>query len=101
MKELNKLFVYGIFLDESMRNEYCMSNPYYTTVDDYITVGRGIVQAAYVKKDSGISLTGLVVDVDKDYWSALDQLEGAYDRVLVETYESEQVWMYVSPVRKK
>lgn len=76
-----------------------MTNPKYETVPGYITVGHHIVQAVPVESD-GIRLTGLVVDMDPDKWGALDNLEGGYDRILVETTSKEMVNMYVAPVRE-
>lgn len=88
----NRLFVYGIFLDEHNRTAYGMSNPKYTTVSGYATFGMGIVQAYPVHESAG--LTGLVVDVDPSFWDKIDDLEGGYDRVLVKTDSNESVWMY-------
>ena len=58
----SKLFVYGIFLDESTRNRYFMENPEYDTVKDFLTYGSRIV-TAYKQEDCGLALTGLVVDM--------------------------------------
>lgn len=90
-----KLFVYGIFLDEYMRNSHGMTNPHYSTVPGYLTVGHGIVQAMPVN-DQSIALTGLLVDMDSSRWGPLDRLEGGYDRVKVTTYDNTIAWMYVS-----
>lgn len=95
----NRLFVYGIFLGQRTRDRYGMSNPEYATIPGYITVGEHIVQA--VKVDApGIALTGLTVDIDPEYWSRIDALEGGYDRRLVETDSGEEVYMYVAPERE-
>lgn len=94
-----KLFVYGIFLDEYNRDAYGMSNPKYTTVPGFITIGAGIVQAMPVS-DQNIALTGLVVDMDSTKWRPLDSLEGGYDRVKVRTNSGDDAWMYVMPERR-
>lgn len=92
----NRVFVYGIFLGEAMRNAYGMTNPVYTTVPGYITVGEHIVQATPVNNPR-IALTGLVVDLDPTHWERLDALEGGYDRTLVKTDKGEHVYMYTAP----
>lgn len=89
---MNRLFVYGIFLDAHNRLAYGMSNPHYTTVDGFVTIGAGIVQA--VKAPTGYALTGLIVDVDPNYWEKLDKLEGGYERILVTTVDNEEAYMY-------
>ena len=91
---LNRVFVYGIFLDQQNRDRFGMSNPRYETVDDYATFGRGIVQARYVP-NVGLGLTGLLVDIDPDYWDRLDRLEAGYDRKLIVTDSGDEAWMYV------
>lgn len=88
----DKLFVYGIFLDEYCRDAYGMSNPRYTTVKGYSTVGGSIVSAV---KDEKYTLTGLEVDINPRAWKALDRLEGGYDRVKVKTTDGIEVYMYV------
>lgn len=90
-----KLFVYGIFLGEMQRNAYGMSNPHYATVPDYVTIGGIIVEAVKVDKKFGCALTGLIVDVDPQYWEMLDRLESGYTREIVETTDREKVFMYV------
>lgn len=93
----NKLFVYGIFLSEDMRDSMGLSNPIYATVRNYVTVsyGDGYIVKACKVKGSSYCLTGLVVDVDPDIWYRLDRLEGGYDRVKVTTTEGQRAWMYV------
>jgi len=92
-EEYEKLFVYGIFLGEGMRNAYEMKNPSYSTVPQYVTVGEGIVQA--VKVDAkGVALTGLLVDVPKSVWPRLDRLETGYSRVRVKTHGNTTAFMY-------
>lgn len=90
---MNKLFVYGIFLDEGNREQYGMTNPEYATVRGYITVGRRIVAAVKVEPPS-VCLTGLIVDVDPTCWKKLDKLEGGYDRVVITTTDNQQAYMY-------
>lgn len=99
IKQLNRLFVYGIFLGETMRKAYGMTNPRYMTVPDYVTVGGHIVQAVKIDSGTSIMLTGLTVDVDPENWERLDRLEGGYDRVKVKTHDGEEVYMYVAPER--
>lgn len=103
---MNRLFVYGIFLDENMRNAYGMSNPRYATVKDYVTYGGSIV-TAYKQEGAGLSLTGLLVDVNpyemgrrglKDNWARLDALEGGYERIEVETLGGDKAYMYAGKV---
>lgn len=96
--DLNRLFVYGIFLGEFARKNFGMSLPRYSTVKDYATfpIGGHIVMAEPIK---GYDLTGLVVNIDPDYWDKLDTLEGAYARVKVKTGYGE-AWMYVRPSKE-
>jgi len=94
---MDRLFVYGIFLGEGARKKYGMSNPVYSTVKNYITVGHGIVTAVKTNKP-GVELTGLVVDVDPEYWPKIDELEQGYDRIIVKTCFDEEVYMYANPV---
>lgn len=91
--ETEKLFVYGIFLDEDRRQRYGMSNPHYTTVPGYITVGGHIVEAVQVE-NKNIALTGVLVDMDSSRWEPLDRLEAGYNRVKVKTVTGEEAWMY-------
>lgn len=88
-----KLFVYGIFLDERNRDRYGMSDPQYATVMDYVTVGGHIVQAVH-RAGFGYSLTGLIVDMDSERWEPLDMLEMGYSRVRITTTDGEEAWMY-------
>lgn len=88
----NKLFVYGIFLDEDRRKSYGMTNPRYATVKDYATFGGGIVWAKHIP-ECGLSLTGLLVDVDPKHWDRLDALEAGYDRKIVNA--GVKAYMYV------
>lgn len=90
---MDKLFVYGIFLDEQNRQAYGMSNPHYATVRDYITIGGHIVQAVKVNS-IGASLTGLLVDIDPEYWKRLDLLESGYDRIKIVTTDGVEAYMY-------
>lgn len=104
-EELNKLFVYGIFLGEGMREQYGMSNANYAVVPGYVTVsvGGSIVEAVPVDNE-GVMLTGLLVDVapksfgytgiERDTWEALDGLEAGYDRIKVKTSGGQEAWMY-------
>lgn len=93
----NKLFVYGIFLSSYTRDAYGMTDPEYATVNGYSTfpviAGGYIVEA---RPCVGHTLTGLVVDVDPDFWGVLDRLESAYKRIKVRTSDDEEVYMYVA-----
>lgn len=91
----NRLFVYGIFLNEGNRIHYGMTNPCYGTVPGYITVGHHIVEA-YRVDDPRIALTGLTVDVNPKDWDRIDVLEGGYDRNVVVTDTGEEVYMYTA-----
>ena len=94
---MNRLFVYGIFLDVENRFHYGMSNPEYAVVPDYVTrqCGMGIVEA--VKVDGlGLGLTGFTVDVKPLKWPDIDRLEASYDRIVVRTLDGEDVYMYVA-----
>jgi hypothetical protein len=91
----NRLFVYGIFLGEDMRNKYGMSNPRYATVPGFATMGDYIVQAFAVANES-IQLTGLIVDIDPYFWEKTDRLESNYDRIKVITSMGESVWSCTS-----
>lgn len=91
--ETEKLFVYGIFLDEGNRASFGMSNPEYRTVSGYLTKGSRIV-SAYPVEDKRVALTGLLVDMDSSRWEPLDRLEGGYNRVKVTTTSGEKAWMY-------
>lgn len=90
---MNKLFVYGIFLDKYMRDEYGMTNPKYATVPDYATFGGGIVMAVKIP-DARLSLTGLLVDMNPDNWDKLDRLERGYRRIEITTGSGQQAYMY-------
>lgn len=92
----NRLFVYGIFLGQQMRDRFGMTNPEYATVPNYATFGYHIVQASYIASSGDLALTGLTVDVDPEYWERIDSLEGGYDRKLVTTDSNEEVYMYVA-----
>lgn len=97
---MSKLFVYGIFLDAHNRSRYGMANPQYATVLDYATFGHHIVQAQHIP-DCGLSLTGLLVDMDDQRWEPLDALEHGYDRIQVTTTSGEQAYMYAAPEREE
>jgi gamma-glutamylcyclotransferase (GGCT)/AIG2-like uncharacterized protein YtfP len=71
-----------------------MSNPTYACVRDYATYGGSIVEA-YPAPNCGLSLTGLLVDVDPAYWPRLDDLEYGYDRKVVTTINGATAYMYV------
>lgn len=95
---LNRLFVYGIFLGDTMRRSYGMENPRYATVKNFVTVGSHIVQAVKVDAASGVALTGLIVELPEDYnWGPLDALEGGYDRIIVRTESGDEAYMYATP----
>ena len=94
----DKLFVYGIFLDEENRKDYGMSNPQYTTVPGYLTVGSYIVKAVQTDNTS-VALTGLLVDIDPDMWPSLDSLEARYDRIKVRDVSGDIAYMYAAPKR--
>lgn len=82
-----KLFVYGIFLDQSNREEYGMIQTHYATQPGFKTVGKYIVKA--VKSDDRDSLTGLLINNTKAInWRRLDSLEAGYKRIAIdeETY---------------
>lgn len=85
--------MYGIFLSEHNRREFGMSSPVYATVLNYATFGGSIVEAIHIP-NAGLSLTGLVVDVDPSRWGDIDSLEGGYDRSIVTTTDGETVYMY-------
>lgn len=105
---MNRLFVYGIFLDQSMRDRYAMTGEHYATVKGYATIGDSIVAA--IPMSESFALSGMVVDVAPsrsgitpptrglvvDNWQALDSLEAGYDRIKVTTTDGENCWMYVS-----
>lgn len=105
---MNKLFVYGIFLDEKQRLAFGMSKPQYATVQGYATRGIEISGNTIVEAvpDERYTLTGLVVDVlhhispsgigSIDNWGRLDSLEAGYDRIKVRTTDGEYCWMYVA-----
>ena len=102
----NRLFVYGIFLDEGTRLWYGMTNPRYAVVQGYATVGvhKDIVEAIKVSDD--FHLTGLIVDVApkvaddihgvRSNWQRLDALESGYRRKMVQTLQGDKCWMYVA-----
>lgn len=96
--ETEKLFVYGIFLNESTRQSYGMTNPKYATVKGYMTIGSHIVEAIPVDSED-IALSGLIVDIPKeldgrDNWARLDSLEAGYTRIKINTCQGEEAWMY-------
>lgn len=93
---MNRLFVYGIFLGQKMRDIYGMTNPEYATVPGYATFGHHIVQAVRIDGARNLALTGLTVDIDPENWERLDRLEGGYERRIVTTDKGEQVYMYTA-----
>jgi hypothetical protein len=108
-EELDRLFVYGIFLDESKREQYGMYSPYYATVEGYATVGLGygnIIVEAIPVREGNFVLTGMIVRVatrgtnifgmQVNSWAMLDALEAGYKRELITTTEGEEAWMYVA-----
>ena len=93
---MDRLFVYGIFLGQRMRDSYGMTNPQYATVPGYATFGDHIVQAVKIDGAPHLALTGLTVDVDPEQWERIDRLEGGYVRREVTTDNGEQVYMYTA-----
>lgn len=114
---MNRLFVYGIFLDQSRRDSYGMFGAHYATVKGYATRGGSIVEAVPAL---GYTLTGMIVDVsDKvleeqyesrgswevtgleevDTWKKLDELEHGYDRIEIVTTGGDKAFMYVAKER--
>lgn len=93
---MNKLFVYGIFLDKRTRDAYGMGeHVVYTTVLDYATFGHGIVTAHKMPSGYGYSLTGLLVDIPEGFdWDRLDALERGYERIIVTTTDRYNAYMY-------
>lgn len=105
--KISKLFVYGIFLDAGNRQDYYMSNPSYAVVPDYVTgrVFGSITEAIHVDPALNLGLTGLLVEMPsfvnlgnstRDNWADLDELESAYDRIVVRTVGGDTAWMYVT-----
>lgn len=92
----DKLFVYGIFLGEKLRNMYGMSNPRYGVIRGLTTIllGGNIV-GAYRVENEDIALTGLIVDVNPTYWQEIDDLERGYTRTEAITESGERVWIYI------
>lgn len=96
--KMERLFVYGIFLDEDSRLAYGMRYPQYATVRGYATVeaiGSGYIVEA-IKVSESFCLTGLLVYVPSSNLRMLDALEGAYDRERVQTTSGVDCWMYVA-----
>ncbi len=93
---VEKLFVYGIFLDERNRELYNMENPSYDTVKGYITVGEDIVTAVKSSQYNA-SLTGLLVDVPIRSFPSIDRLEAGYSRIKVITTGGFEAYMYAEP----
>jgi hypothetical protein len=91
------LFVYGIFLNQSNRDDYFMVNPRYATVKGFVTKGQHIVTAV-PSNDPHVALTGLIVDIldDETNWRWLDSLETGYDRILIKTTSGEVAYMYAA-----
>ena len=75
-----------------------MSNPQYTTVPGYLTVGSYIVKAVETDNAS-VALTGLLVDIDPTMWPRLDSLEAGYDRIKVRDTSGNIAYMYAAPKR--
>lgn len=92
----NRFFVYGIFLDQSMRDSYGMYDAHYETVQGFVTRGGRIVTAERTE-DRGLALTGNTVSINPANIPSLDRLEGGYDRIIVKTNRDELVWMYAKP----
>lgn len=110
---MNKLFVYGIFLDIHSRLAFGMSDAKYDTVANYSTVGVGGIPSNTIVEaipDEGKTLTGLLVDVapyvnlgenTRDNWKELDSLEAGYDRIQITTNSGVDAWIYVRSERWK
>lgn len=98
MSAPHRLFVYGIFLGETTRQYYGMTDPQYAVVKNYATYARNghIVEAAQVDPSCNAAMAGLVVTVDPKKWDQIDALERDYDRKLVTTTSNQHVYMYVS-----
>lgn len=95
-----KFFTYGIFLDPKTRKGWGIwSTPKYATVKGYSTRGGKIVYAHEAPEET---LTGLVVEIDKDTLSAVDALEygSGYKRITVTTTDGEDVQMYVEDIER-
>ena len=95
--DTNRLFVYGIFLNQRNRDRYGMYNAEYATVPGFFTVGSHIVQAVETE-DTRIALTGVTVDVDPRMWPMIDGLEAGYTRQVVLSDSNEEVYMYTQKV---
>lgn len=92
---VEKLFVYGIFLDERNRQHYGLTNPNYDTVQGFITIGSHIVKAI-PSTTIGAALTGLLVDVPTRKLPSLDMLEAGYDRIKINTTGGYEAYMYAA-----
>lgn len=92
---MDKLFVYGIFLDEYQRAVYGMGQPRYAVVEGYKTrlIVRNIVEAV---PDKSGALTGLIVELPASNFETLDSLERGYDRIKVKTTSGTEAFMYVA-----
>lgn len=88
-----KLFVYGIFLDQGNREDYGMLKATYATQPGFKTVGSYIVRAVRTDSEED-SLTGLLINnTDAVKWDRLDGLEAAYKRIAVEEWSQVTIWV--------
>ena len=92
---VNKLFVYGIFLDANTREFYGMGNGVtYATVRGYATFGGYIVKACKMPWDR-YTVTGLLITLPDGFnWEPVDALEGGYERIIVTTTDKTNAYMY-------
>lgn len=88
-----RLFVYGIFLSTTRRQDFGLQEIGYTTIPDYATVGRVIVEAVPCE---GYALTGLAVYVPDERVPKLDRLEAGYRRIKVRDHYGDELFMYAS-----
>jgi len=92
---VNRLFVYGIFLNERTGDIFDLRYVDYAIVRDMATRADGPGSIVQAVPAPGLALTGLVVEVPEENWQRLDRLERGYKRIEVDTSEG-PAWMYAS-----
>lgn len=105
------LFSYGILCQKAHQQAYGL-----TEVEEYVTLQGHKTQTAYSTSEPGISwdilymvpsddladtVSGVLLEVPHDYdWTRLDQLEAAYDRVMVDRMDGAPVYAYIEKTTK-
>lgn len=94
---MTKLFVYGIFLDETVRrNAFGTDVPHERATLNGYSISEDLVLGRYktIKEDPTNFTEGLLLDIPEEYLSVTDMIEGVssglYKRIQVGSW-----WVYI------